>query len=325
MKNRQIVAILFFALSIPALAVVSVASDSAESHHLGVTVEAFGLFMTRTQGDTFSLVSTASHPGTGDILSSSAMALNKWKPGIELGIGLTCGRLGGEIRGFMLSKVSNSAMYANSVFQSINVETDPITNYNLPDNSSLTGNNEGTLYGLEANLTYDLSSAIRLYGGLYYRSLTEKFSLHGVWGSGGEDEVWDTRNQLWGGQAGVRADLMALFQASSSGVILQGQFAFALSSNSALANFAKLKSLTRFCTASAKHISPALQAGLRFGYRFGQSFELFGGYNLLWMNSVAKAVDQVAGTTSFYYIPTSTLVLGQVLYHGGNVGLALHF
>lgn len=290
-----------------------------------VTIDVSGFFLTRAAGTATPLVSLYANPGMGNVFTTDSVALNTWKPGIDLKLGLTWGQFGAEVRGFMLDKWSNSAIYTTSTGTSLAIETKPITSYGLPSaGSTLTANNKSTFKGFEANLTYDLSPAVRLYGGVRYLLVNETLDFLGDWHSETEDDIWNTANKILGGQVGVRVNFLPQAGAATQGFTLQGHGAFALFSNSAHADFTVVDS-TRTSTVDASHISPAVDAGLQFGYRFGGAIELHAGYDLMWLNSVAQATGQVTGTTSFNAMPTSTLVFSSLLVHGAKAGLTIRF
>jgi hypothetical protein len=315
MKLRAFFVVLVFALS----------SSLTAAEGMRLTFDISGLMLTRAAGTEYPLLSLASHAGQGDILTTDGVALNGWKPGINLKLGLAWGRLGVEVRGFTLGKWSNSAIYAPSVGALLAVETDPITDYYLDGaGSTITADNESALKGIEANLTYGLSPAIRLYGGVRYLLLDETFGLLGEWTSGDETDTWNTTNRILGAQIGVHADILPPSDAAAGGFILQGHGAVLLSINFAHVDFAVVD-WDNTSEMDGSRFSPGVDAGLQFGYRFGGSFELYAGYNLLWLNSVARATDQVRGTNSYNGPAESTLVFGSLLVHGAKVGLAVHF
>jgi hypothetical protein len=288
-----------------------------------VTVDVSGFFLTRGAGTASPLVSLVA--GTGDVFTTDSVALNSWKPGGDVRIGLTWSKLGAEVRGFMLAKWSNSAIHTATSGESLIIETNPTTGYGLPGaGSTMTANNESTFKGFEANLTYDLSPAVRLYGGARYLLIDETFGLLGDWGSSTEDDVWNTTNKMLGGQLGVRVDILRLANAAAQDFTVRGHGAFALFSNSAHSVFA-VDISSRNSAADGSHISPAVDAGLQIGYRIGGAIELHAGYDLMWLNSVAQATRQVAGTTSFNSDPTSTLVFSSLVVHGAKAGLTIRF
>ena len=293
-----------------------------------VTIDVSGFFLTRGAGTTTPLVSLSANPGTGDVFTTDSVALNTWKPGGDLRLGLSWGKLGAEVRGFMLAKWSNSALNTFPSGASVVIETDPTTSYGLSAGNTLTASNESTFKGFEANLTYDLSPAVRLYGGARYLLIDETFDLYGSWPPGNEEDIWSTTNKMLGGQLGVRIGVLRLADAATKGFTVQGHGAFALFSNSAHADFALLDDgVDRYepVPVDASKISPAVDAGLQVGYRLTGAIEVHAGYDLMWLNSVAQATYQVAGTTPYGDSPTLTLVFSSLVVHGAKAGVTIRF
>jgi hypothetical protein len=298
--------------------ILSLPLVSAEGTKL--TIDVSGFLLTRGAGTTVPLVSLYANQGTGDVFTTDSVALNTWKPGGDVRIGLTWSKLGAEVRGFMLAKWSNSSLFSSLSGGELAIETNPITGYGMGMGNPLTANNESTFKGFEANLTYDLSPAVRLYGGVRYLLVDETFDFFASF----EDDIWNTTNKMLGGQLGVRVDILRLADAAKQGFTIQGHGAFALFSNSAHADFVVVDYYSP-TTADASHLSPAVDAGLQFGYRIGGAIELHAGYDLMWLKSVAQATRQVAGTTSYNSAPTSTLVFSSLAVHGAKAGLTVRF
>jgi hypothetical protein len=123
---------------------------------------------------------------------------------------------------------------------------------------------------------------------------------------------------------GVRFDLLPQAEAAAQGFTLRGHGAVALFTNSGHVDFTVIP-YNKTSAADASNITPGVDAGLQFGYRIGGSFEIYAGYDFLWLSAVAQATAQVAGTTSFNSAPTSALATSSLLVHGAKVGLVIRF
>jgi hypothetical protein len=110
----------------------------------------------------------------------------------------------------------------------------------------------------------------------------------------------------------------------SRGSTDQGHGAFALLSNSAHSVFEVVDYYSDI-VADGHKLSPAVDAGLQIGCRLGRMIEVHAGYDLLWLNSVAQASRQVAGTTSYNSEPTLTLVYSSLIAHGAKAGVTIRF
>ncbi|MCJ7485373.1 MAG: hypothetical protein MUQ25_04295 [Candidatus Aminicenantes bacterium] len=289
------------------------------------TIDVSGFFLTRGAGPTAPLVSLIDNAGTGDIFTTNSVALNTWKPGGDLRLGCLWSKFGAEVRGFLLAKWSKSATYTQTVSSLLAIETDPFTSYGLWPGETLTANNESILKGLEANLTYDLTPTVRLYGGIRYLRINERFNLLGVFGGGNTElDVWNTTNSMLGGQIGTRIEFLRLDDAAARGFTVQGHGAFALFHNNAHADFTVVD-YYGLITADANKVSPAVEAGLQVGYRLGRMIELHAGYDLIWLSSVAQAIRHVAAMTPYLSSPPLSLVFDSLVIHGAKAGVTIRF
>ncbi len=303
--------------------IISLPLGAAESTKL--TIDVSGLFLSRGAGATTPLVSMFDNPGSGDIFTTDSVALNTWKPGGALRLGYVWSKLGAEVRGFLLAQWSKSPTYTQTVDSLIAIETNPSFAYGLWLGQTLTANNESTLKGLEANLTYDLTPVIRLYGGLRYLRINETFSLFGDFGGGmSELDIWTTANSMLGGQIGARVELLRVDNEAARGFTAQGRAAFALLHNNAHADFTVVD-YHDLVPADANKISPTVEAGLQVGYQLGRMIELHAGYDLMWLSSVAQAVRHVAAMTPYISRPILSLVFDSLVIHGAKAGVTIRF
>jgi len=287
------------------------------------TIDLSGLFVTRAAGASAPFVSLAPNQGAGDVFTTDSTALTAWKTGGDVRIGFAWSKLGAEVRGVLLSKWTKSAVYTTDGTELI-IETQPLTTYGVGAGDTMTANNESAMKGFEANLTYDLSPAVRLYGGFRYLKVDEAFDLAGA--SGGEpyeDDIWNSTNTMMGGQIGARFDFMRLAQGATKGLTAQGRAGVALLSNSAHADFEAWMPQTG---TDVRKLSPAVDAGVQFGYRFTTMFEVHAGYDLLWIGQVAQANRQFLGTTSFNSPDAAvTPYFSSLIAHGAKAGVTVRF
>jgi hypothetical protein len=288
-----------------------------------LTIDLSGLFVTRTAGASLPFVSTDPNEGAGDVFTTDSAALTAWKAGGDVRLGYAWSKLGAEVRGFLLSKWTNSALYTSDG-TSLIIETDPTTSYGIGAGDTMTANNESALKGFEANVTYDLTPTIRLYGGFRYLKVDESFDLLGASdGEPFEDDIWSTTNTMMGGQIGVNFEFLSLAEGATKGFTAQGRAGVALFSNSAHADF---EAWMPQIGADVHKLSPAVEAGLQFGYCFTSMIEVHAGYGLLWVGQVAQANRQFSGTTSFNFEDvTVTPVFSGLIAHGAKAGLTIRF
>jgi hypothetical protein len=313
MKRTGIIAVFLFAASLSMWA-----ADTPK-----FTIDLSGLFVTRAAGAPAPFLSTAPGEGTGDVFTTDNTALTAWKTGGDVRIGYAWSKLGAEVRGFLLSKWTKSADYTSDGTELI-IETQPLTSYGVGVGDTMTANNESAMKGFEANVTYDLSPAIRLYGGFRYLKIDEGFDLLGASdGEPFEDDIWNTTNTMMGGQVGARFEFLRLAQGQAKGFTGQGRVGMAVFSNSAHADF---EAWMPQLGTDVHKLSPAVDAGLQFGYRLNSLIEVHAGYDLLWLGKVAQANRQFLGTTSYNSEDvTLTPVFSSLIAHGAKAGVTIRF
>ncbi len=291
------------------------------------TIDASGFYLTRSAGSNSPLVSTYSNPGTGDIMVIKDVALTAWKPGADLRIAYSlCRKWGVEVRGSLLAKASKSFTNTNSSgsFISYAIETTPVTSYGMPTEGSMEGtNNAEALKNVEANATFALTPSVSLYGGFRFIQFNDSFTLLGVFPAqeDTETDIWTAKNNMWGVQIGARADILSLLGKSSGKFSVDGSLGAALFLNKAKSDFYLDNSLAS--ALADNKLSPAVDAGLRFGYRLNDMFEVHAGYNLLWIGSVAQSVRMIANMNT--YFGDRTMAFDSLLYHGAKAGVTVRF
>ncbi|MEN6560081.1 MAG: hypothetical protein ABFD52_04820 [Acidobacteriota bacterium] len=321
-----IACILALILSLPA---------AAAAQGTKFTIDLSGAFLTRAAGSSIPLVSSDyNNPGTGDIFTSDSVALDAWKAGGDLRLGYAWGKLGVEVRGFLLAKPSASSVYANNSgdWMDIAVEFKSADSYGLPDGSVLTAaaQDDKPLMGLEANATYALTPKIQLYGGFRYFQLNQSYALLGQFSSDVNDyeiDGWNVKNKMFGGQVGARVDILRPAEGTEQGFTAQGHGAFILLSNKADVVFQSYyggEPNWAAATGSASKIAPGVDAGFQFGYRLNRLIEFHVGYDLLWLSGVGEAVRQTDSMDD-YSDTTADPQFKSFAVHGAKAGVTVRF
>lgn len=317
-----------------ALAVVLSLPTLATAQAKKFTLDLSGTFLTRIAGSTVPLVSSSySSPGTGDIFTTDSVALDAWKAGGDIRLGYAWGKFGVEVRGFLLSKADQSALYTNGATSlNIAIEMNPADDYGLPPAATLTATaqDDKPLMGFEANATYDLMPKVRLFGGFRYLRLDQTYTLLGQFSSIEDDFELDTfavTNKMLGGQVGARIDILSPADGATQGFTAQGYGAFALFSNSVNIDFVSVYGTAEPWAAAsgeARKITPAVDAGFQVGYRLSSLIEFHVGYNLLWVNKVCEASRQLASLDS-YPDTTADPQYKSLSVHGVKAGITVRF
>ncbi len=291
------------------------------------TIDASGSYLTRTAGTNSPLVSLSANAGTGDIMKTKDVAPTAWKPGADLKVAYALsGKLGVEVRGSYLAKASKAFTNVNSSgsFLSYAIETNVIQPYGMPAGATLTGETQANaLKSIEANATFTLTPAVSLYGGFRFMQLNESFSLLGYL-SEAENELnlWNAKNNMWGVQFGARADILALLGKPAEKFTINGSLGAALFLDKAKSDFS-VNGTPYTVPISDSKISPAVDAGIRFGYRVTDMIEVHAGYNVLWITSVAQAARQVSSMGQ--YGGALNMSYDSLLYHGAKLGVTVRF
>ncbi|HOW85337.1 MAG TPA: hypothetical protein P5119_08170 [Candidatus Aminicenantes bacterium] len=299
------------------------------------TIDLSGAFLTRAAGSTIPLVSSDyANPGTGDIFTSDSIALDAWKAGGDLRLGYAWGKLGVEVRGFLMAKPKASAVYTNNsgAWMQVGIEFESADGYGLPDGGVLTAmaQDDKPLLGLEANATYALTPKIQLYGGFRYFQLSQAYDLTGQFSSEVDDyeiDIWSVKNKLFGGQVGARVDILCLADGVEQGFTAQGHGAVLLLSNNADVVFqSSYGSEPDWADASgsASKIAPGVDAGFQVGYRLNRLIEFHVGYDLLWLGGMGEAVRQTRSMDG-YGDETADPQFKSFIVHGAKAGVTVRF
>jgi hypothetical protein len=295
-----------------------------------ITIDAGALYMTRSNGDSENLVSTSAHPGTGDVFRSS-----QFEPGFVPG---AKGRIveheddvGFEVGGFFLSEASESAVFpgTSSVTQVL-IETHPETIYGTGSCCTITGTDTSGLLGLDAHFSWDVDPDVTLYAGPRYILLTEKFDFFGAFGGGSfEDEVWKTRNIMWGAEIGARSELFKLLGVDAGPLQLNADVGLGVLDDTAHTDFRAYRNsgpqTAKFVNHAASQASLSASLAVTLAYPVTDMITLQGGYDLLYLSSAETATGQIPLTGQFDSPPT---LLGShfesVLYNGFEAGISVH-
>jgi hypothetical protein len=287
-------------------------------------VDGQALFMTQELGDRALLSTTA---GKGDILSARDVEPDQWEPGFEGAIGVDMGRWGVEARGFWLDTLSGKSS-TTTVQPGGNVTFE----FNSPQAigvagvpGTFDGRFQSDVHGAEGSFSYELMPHGRVYVGPRWIDLNEQFDLDLTGAGGTGDFRWNTKNQLVGGQAGFRTDWIALLSKTPSKFSLVSDTSIGVFHNSASDDFKSVANgVASFKLHDGKGLpAVAVNASLTAGFRPTSNIELFAGYEVLWINGVASATDQMSGTDATNN--TVSIVKGDALFHGAKVGGRIRF
>ncbi len=187
--------------------------------------------------------------------------------------------------------------------------------WNFADTMNINYSSE--LHNVEVNYLHTWNS-LSLLGGFRFVRLSENYDLNSLDGSSEDNYNVDSENNLFGAQLGGRwRECCGRFYwelTGKAGVFgndsNQSQFLTDLDGSQSLRNFTSYES----CVAFVGDIN------LSVGFRLNRVWAARCGYNVLWIDQVALAADQLdfnLGPTAGRNIATD----GSVFLHGINVGL----
>jgi hypothetical protein len=285
------------------------------------------LFMKREFTDNPDIVSTDTAP------QSNVFKANDFEPGWEAGfeaaLGVRWDRWGVEARGFWLDTFEENQTFIGTGDDLV-IETDPPTSYGLSAGNTLDGSFESDIYGAEASVSFEVVPNATIYAGPRWINFDEEFELFGDFGGGAsETNTWETDNELLGAQLGFRTDLIALATGSPGAFSVNTDVSVGIFDNQAEADFQVLDGGVPRPDADVSDdesiLAFAVDAELTVGYEVTENILVFVGYQVLYIDGVANAVEQVDGTTSFNNDPTIDIRRGSALFHGGKAGVTIRF
>jgi len=238
-----------------------------------------------------------------------------WRAGWQVTIGreLTCG---GRIETRLLSIDSwnaNAAATTNSSLANpLQINTNPPT---FAPNVQTIGASYGSdLLSLEVNYAHELSSCFDWLAGFRYLELDEL--LHADLNAAPQFFTYDinTRNRLYGFQTGLAGSLW-----NGERWTLSSQLKAGIFHNSA-AHASQLNTgVTQPALGSANRAALVGEISVLAEYAITDSLSARFGYDLLWLETVALASDQIPATNLF--TQQGIAADGGVFYHGALVGL----
>jgi len=303
-----------------AFAADPVQPPAEESNGPKFTFEAGPIVMTRHQ-DNQAILSSEGNPGSGDLLKTSIID-DGWEVGGQARLAVTFPCFYLDFGGFWIPSGSNTVHKFEPDSQNI-IETSPPTGFWGPTDGNATFKYSSSIYNLEGNIGHSFAPWLSAYAGVRYIRLKEELNLFSPWPApyyGNEVDDWKSKNSMVGPQIGARANILKLIGIpESSPWSLNTNVGFAMLHNHASSDFLRTPDPS-YGSASSNFWTPGVAAEADLGIRLMRHLRLAIGYQMLYLDRVALAPDQVAGTGNFNgsgrAINTS-VEKDSVLYHGG--------
>jgi hypothetical protein len=208
----------------------------------------------------------------------------------------------------------NSATTAISGAAS-NIQINNVVPFFLPSVTMVNATYNSELTSGELNLRRPLGDRISLLAGLRYLELDEHLHVDLI--DGGAPSTYDisARNRLYGGQLGAEATLWCHGRLTVEGLTKVGVFHNSGGQNSAVNTGAVLITVADTSNRAAFLGELAFTAN----YSLSDRLTFRAGYDLLWLETVALASDQMA--VSSFATGNGISATGGAFYHGAFVGL----
>jgi len=177
------------------------------------------------------------------------------------------------------------------------------------------------LYNTELNLRRPINEWLTPLVGFRWIELSDQYQARGTEFTEGSPFIYEikTRNHLYGFQMGAEAQLFRRCRFRLEGIADAGIYYTNADQRSRLDN-------PGFVSISAadggSRTSFVAEIGLTGVYQLNKHFALRGGYEVMWIEGVALAPQQIPVAGLYTPIPGID-ENGGVLYHGANVGLEL--
>jgi hypothetical protein len=192
----------------------------------------------------------------------------------------------------------------------------------LPSLGDVQAEYKSQLFTGELNLWRHFGERFRLLGGFRALELEEHFSAAGSFPALGFETVdEDAHNNLYGFQLGADVMLIEWMRLNVNCIAKAGAYSNTCSQNGHVAVQANPPGL--FVAANGTHTAFLGEIGLQGTVEITSSLFFRGGYQLMWLDGVALAPDQLA--VNNFVTGAAGLRYGTVFYHGANMGFELHF
>lgn len=275
-------------------------------------VWANALFLTRSSADDMSLA--FGPPKEGEVTNADEMDFGfRWGPSIGAYYCCNeCTSIGAEF--FFIDGWNASGTTSGDIsvqFPSLvhfPVASDGVANYNYASR----------LYNVEVNARRRTNDWFTVLAGFRWIELSEDFATTFATGGNTSSYLIDVDNQLWGFQVGALAN----YRGNGWGLDAWGKVGIFANwaDQSTYEDLAALAGGTSSVGASDQNAAFAGDLGVALVWNMTDRLSARIGYQLLWLEGVALAPDQLDNSNPS--IPLATLDnSGGVFYHGGIVGL----
>lgn len=172
------------------------------------------------------------------------------------------------------------------------------------------------LYSTELNWLRPTSEWFSWLAGFRWVELYENLNLNADFGTNTADLRFQTANRLYGGQTGANVSIVNRGAARIDGIFKAGLYG-----NAASNRFAVTQAIgPAFATTDRSgQVAFLGEIGVVGVYQWTDNIALRGGYQLLWLDGVALAPDQVAATRILTQNGINTT--GDAFYHGALMGI----
>ena len=273
------------------------------------------VYMTRESPDSVDLLLTTG--GAASVVNASEYDFD-FEAGVDVGLVYDdgCGS-GWEVRYLWMDDWNDTIL---SAVNAPTIATNPITR--ISNQQTVSMPYESELQTIELNVR-KCCCGVTLLAGFRYVDLNEELSINMLDGNAfTTDFQWRTQNDLYGFQLGAEGTLWD----NCCGLRLEGVGKAGIyynDSDAAYSHRNNFNSPTADAADSSSEVAFLGELGLYASYQVRCNLALRAGYQVMWIEGVALASEQVSTTLGPAFSPPGTINLntGGVLYHGGFVGL----
>ncbi len=182
------------------------------------------------------------------------------------------------------------------------------------------------LHNVEFNLRRRTSECVTWIAGFRFVELQDQLRAGAVVPATGDLYSIDAMNQLYGFQVGANAQLIHCQQRFHvDGIFRAGIYGNNAKQTTQSVLGGQIPNAVPSLTASTSETSFVGELGLRGVYQLTNTFAVYGGYSMLWLEGVALAPEQLAVTNLFVNPSAGINTGGGVFFHGATVGLQASF
>jgi hypothetical protein len=327
MKMHKVAGLLLFSLFVSMLILGVSIAQAGDGDRFSLKIEAGPLGLFRQGNNNIPLVTDSFAPGGNTVLNANQLDLSI-APGVDVSAVGRYRMFGLDVRYFGIFEWSKSEGPAASAGGAVIQYLNPIGNTTFPSN--VAAEYDSNLHSIEANVHWWPIDRLSILAGFRYMWLNEDLTIAQDVGPGLNLASNDiaTKNTFLGGQVGLEGVLLRFKNAFFHGDQLDigGWAKGGYCNNHVKTDIAIVQGSgpSYFAKGSADKGTFFGEGAATVGYKITKNVAIDLRYQVLWIQNVGLAPEQVAGSDPAVSGIASTKTQS-VLYHGPWVGIAFTF